>query len=1100
MLNKKFHILLFILLLTSLQLFSQWHSNVVEKFEIKDGLSQNSVNCVMQTENGILWFGTQDGLNRYDGYEFSHIRHEAFDTTTISSNYVKNFCQDTSGCIWIATHLGLNKYDPQTGNFQAFFHQPDSTNSLSSNIVNNVLIDNKNDLYVLTSVGLDKFNRKQNNFTHYDIQNDPNTNASDYNNFSIFQDNEQVLWVGTKDGLLFLDTVSNKLYSYKYNKNDNKSISCNEIRVIFQDSEDNLWFGTQNGLNKFDTDKQIFERFYYNKDTNLIDENIILSIAQDNEGRIWLGTGTGLKFFDIEDNKILDIENPYIANLTNSISDIVVDFSGIIWCTTRKGIYKIDNRKKQFSVLDNFITNTTEGTDDIFVYSIFQDKSDRIWIGANGVNIIDRATGSVEVFNHQNPDKYLPDSYFYSIFEDSKNNIWIGSTKGLFIYDDNKNEFEDVFTKFNIEPNNFFTNNRVSAIGEDLNGNIFIGTYNGLYKFENNKFERYSYSPDDNNSLNDNQIFSLCIDKQGTLWLGTRAGLNKFNPQENNFTHFTIKDGLSNNSVLCITDDSDGYLWLGTESGLNRFDKKSIFTVYTCKRTDFENDYFYGILEDDNNNLWLSSNQGIVKFSKNQFTKEGKNKITTYGKKDGLQSYEFNIGAYYKSWTGEMFFGGLNGVNYFNPDFIDTNKIATKVVFTKLLVGNKEIFVNSIIPIKLNYDDNLTLYFSLPEYTKPTKNLYKYRIIGISDNWSEPTKQHYLNLSVLKSGRYTFEIQGANSDKYWNKTTSSFTIIIIPPFRRSRIAIALYLLAGIIVLALFLIYITKNSRRKSRNILARDIALQENELQKEELEISHKNITDSINYAQKIIEALLPPLKSFKKIFPDSFILLLPKDIVSGDFYWFAEKNDNVFVAAVDCTGHGIPGAFMSIIGIDLFRNIIDVDEDDPSRILNKMNIEVIKILQKQSDEFNLKDGMDLSLCIINKKTNRLKFSGAYNPLYLLRDGNLTQLRADRFSVGHANIDENEIFSTHNFKISENDVIYIFSDGYTDQFGGVDNKKFKFRRFRHLLLSIHEKPLEKQKQILELSHLNWRREAEQVDDIIVIGFKPYKSNNKIVSN
>jgi serine phosphatase RsbU (regulator of sigma subunit) len=253
------------------------------------------------------------------------------------------------------------------------------------------------------------------------------------------------------------------------------------------------------------------------------------------------------------------------------------------------------------------------------------------------------------------------------------------------------------------------------------------------------------------------------------------------------------------------------------------------------------------------------------------------------------------------------------------------------------------------------------------------------------------------------------------------------------------------------------------------------------------LEIKNKNITDSIIYAKKIIEAILPPINSLHIILPESFILFIPKDIVSGDFYWFTEKNDHIYIAAVDCTGHGIPGAFMSIIGMNLLNSLVFEGITDPGVILNMMNKEVILTLKKKFDTTHLKDGMDMALCIIDKNRKTLKYAGAYNPAYVIRDNSIMQLKGDRKSVG--NDFDDDPFSTFSMKIRSDDMVYLFSDGYTDQFGGPERKKFKFRRFRFTLLSIHKMPLAKQKQKLEETYLKWKGNNEQVDDVLIIGFR-----------
>ena len=260
--------------------------------------------------------------------------------------------------------------------------------------------------------------------------------------------------------------------------------------------------------------------------------------------------------------------------------------------------------------------------------------------------------------------------------------------------------------------------------------------------------------------------------------------------------------------------------------------------------------------------------------------------------------------------------------------------------------------------------------------------------------------------------------------------------------------------------------------------------------QKDEIAMKNKDIIDSITYAQRIQKALLPSEKHLKSIFKESFVLHIPKDIVSGDFYWVSERDDRIFLAAVDCTGHGVPGAFMSIIGNELFEKYSsNVLYKHPDEILNKLNEGFFEVFKDIEDNY-LRDGMDIALCILDKKTKVLEYAGAFNPLYIIRNNNLIELKADRFSIGLSNIEnEKPKFTNKIFQTYTGDVIYMFSDGYPDQFGGPEGKKYKYRRFRHLLLALHQLPMEKQKEFLHKSIMDWKGNLEQVDDILVIGFK-----------
>ena len=305
-----------------------------------------------------------------------------------------------------------------------------------------------------------------------------------------------------------------------------------------------------------------------------------------------------------------------------------------------------------------------------------------------------------------------------------------------------------------------------------------------------------------------------------------------------------------------------------------------------------------------------------------------------------------------------------------------------------------------------------------------------------------------------------------------------------------------YFIYGIIIIILiyfFIQYRTKSLRKANQILIEKDIASREVEKQKEELAIKNKNITDSIQYAKKIQEALLPSDIMFKKLFPDSFILFKPKDIVSGDFYWITERNNKVFVSAVDCTGHGVPGAFMSLIGFKILENIIKVQGiEKPAEILNILSIGIENTFHRDEEDYLLKDGMDLTFCVFDRDKKQLEYAGAFNPLYLIRDNKLIETRADRFSIGlKYTLNEPNEYTNHSVSIKKGDMIYLFSDGYPDQFGGPNGKKFMYRRFRHLLLTIHNLPLQEQKDSLEKSIEDWKgEEYEQIDDILVIGIKP----------
>ena len=258
--------------------------------------------------------------------------------------------------------------------------------------------------------------------------------------------------------------------------------------------------------------------------------------------------------------------------------------------------------------------------------------------------------------------------------------------------------------------------------------------------------------------------------------------------------------------------------------------------------------------------------------------------------------------------------------------------------------------------------------------------------------------------------------------------------------------------------------------------------------QKDKIEWQQKELSESLEYAKSIQSALLTDMRQFSKAFPDSFILFKPRDIVSGDFYWFSRKGNFVAFAAADCTGHGVPGAFMSMLGMSFLNEIVSKCIPNANTILNRLRENVMKALHQTGDIGEQKDGMDIALCVMDLDEKQLQFAGAFNPLYLIRNGELTETRGDKMPIGVNAIVEKS-FDRHEFKLQEGDIIYLFSDGYADQFGGPDDKKFRYKTLKEKLLRLHKEPMEKQKMELERIFYNWKGSTEQLDDVLLIGIK-----------
>lgn len=1062
----------------------------LEHFGIEEGISQSIITDIYIDSFGFIWLGTQDGVNKYDGYDFVNYRHEPIDKESLSSNYVRMIMEDSDSNIWMATQYGISVYSHNTNKFSRILHQPDNKNSLSSNDVYYIFEDSEQNIWIKTYSTIDKYNKKTKTFTSYPHYHDLFSYIVDYNRFDIAQGHQDDLWIATKDGLLQFDKKLEQFKRFSYIPNNAVSISNNQVRSIFVDKNHTVWVGTQQGLNQINTKNLKFRRFF-NKPNNSL---VINDISEYSDTVLLLATKEGMYFFHKKSKKL----KPYTFEDTKfgKINRIRRDKSNILWIATDNGLFKADQKPKKFNIIRSNENGFPKFTDD-HIMSLLIDKQKNLWLGTryNGINRYNLITKKLEIYTTSN--KKIPNDEISVLYLAPDSTLWAGTSNGLVFFDPTSNSFNDFQKRYNIQDsNNYFQFNRIYDIKLDSHGKLWVATQNGLRTIsKQDGVKSYFFDPYNKRSLSSNEVFCLLEKKDQSLWIGTLNGLNRYNPKTDDFDVFqkneSLQNGLSNNSVLSLLESDSGELWVGTESGLNKYNpKKQNFTFYT-QRDGFINDYIYSILEDENNNLWVSTNRGLAAFSPHSRS------VNNFDLDDGLQHYEFNIGAAFEDEeSGLLYFGGLKGVNFFNPQNIKKNGIVPPVTITKIekqgsngkeTLRYKEGSIIKIFPS----DINLTIQFATLEYTNPEKNQYVYKLEGLDNEWVETEgAKHSATYSKLPAGNYTFTVIGSNSDSAWSPVPTHVKIKVYPPLWKTTTAYIIYFLTSVSLLITLIMLITRNLRKSNMELLEKNKMSFEVERQKEELTLKNKNITDSLNYAKRIIDALMPSQQYFKSLLPNSFILYKPKDIVSGDFYWITQKNNKVFFTAADCTGHGVPGAFMSIIGIDILRKIIiNSNIEAPNEILNRLNEEIENTFDKKESDHVLKDGMDLAFCVLDVKTKKIDYAGAFNPLYILRNNNIIEIEPDRFSVGVGDANETKIFTKKSVQLEKNDMIYIFSDGYTDQFGGPKGKKFKHRRFRHLLLTIHQLDVEKQKTILEKSLQNWQGTEEQVDDILIVGIK-----------
>jgi ligand-binding sensor domain-containing protein/serine phosphatase RsbU (regulator of sigma subunit) len=892
-------------------------------------------------------------------------------------------------------------------------------------------------------------------------------NNLDYDQYLGKSLSDQIFWsyIGKDSTLYFITDIGIKKYNPETNDFDQFVIEKMplyfQIIKIMEDSKGNFWFGTHHdGLYKYETAKDTF--LFYNTRDGLAD-NIISSLFEDRSGNIWAGTwGGGIS--RLTGKKITTF------NTSNGLTD------GKIRCITEdvEGNILIGTNDNGLAIFkgDHFINySTNDGLIDNQVWAIHQDRSGNLWFGTNaGITIYNPSLSKENQYRHITPDRYQMGNQIRFIREDSNGHIWIGTNDaGTFEYIPSRSGFS-----FNYILNSYNREGIVTAMEIDSRNNLWVGTIDGLiyYEIGNNKIERLTQI----NGLPGSDISAIYADSRGIIWVGARGkGLARI------FSDTIIKVDLpADFTPTCICEDRSGWIWTGTEGqGIYAISGDTVAAHFSRQNGLLAN-LITLVSVDGNNNVYIGTNRGLNKYSRTE------DRIFTYSGRNGFTGIETKNNAVCRDREGKMWFGTVAGVTKYDPLLEHRLNIEPLTHITGMKINLEERGMQQ--GMKLKHSENSVIFdFTSICLINPDAVSYRFILEGADIDWMPETEQKTATYPALKPGKYIFMVKAKNNDGIWNSKPVQFAFQIRPPFYQTWWFILICVLSGGGLILGYIKVRERNLRRENR-ILEEKVKHRTALVvaQKEELAQKNKDITDSIEYAKRIQVAILPQEIPFS----NTFVLFKPKAIVSGDFYWLVEKDGKEFIAAVDCTGHGVPGAFMSIIGHNMLNKIVkEYGILKPADILMHLDKEVNNTLQQTAEEKNVvKDGMDMTLVCFNRKEKTLEFSGAYNPLYLVRKGELIETKGDRFTIGRSVTDVQEkIFTNHVIKLDKGDSIYLFSDGYADQFGGIAGKKFKLSNLKVLLLKIQDKNMEDQKMILENTIENWRGEIEQIDDIMVIG-------------
>ena len=970
---------------------------VFEHLSVKQGLSQADVNCILQDSRGMMWLGTQDGLNRYDGYGFKVYKHDPGDPRSLNDSWIISIAETPDGTLWVGTRgnqrslnrfdrltetfaqvprdsaplhdartgavrpsytdafgetwsgtlgNGLTRRDPRTGGVTSYRHDPADRGSIADDRVYSVAGDHLGEIWVSTHEGLDRFDRKSGEFIHY-AHDEKNPNSlSDSWVWPVFEDRTWVLWVGTvRGGLNRFDRVTGRFIRFRHDESDPKSIANDRLYSIYQDASGLMWVGTaEHGVERFHPELTAFAHYTHTP------------------------------------------SNP-ASLINNDVVSAFVTRSGDSWIGTRGGLERLDRSTHAFTHYTHDPSNPRTIADNT-VECMIEDQSGVLWLGtfAGGLDRFDPRTGFFAHYKHEasNP-KTLSDNSIYALCQDRAGVLWAGTYGG------------------------------------------------GLNSFDraSGTFRCYAHNDTIPGSLGASGVFSICEDHEGVLWVGTfGGGLDRLNRETGTFTHFRHDEAdpgsLSDDVVASLYEDRSGTLWAGTSGGLNRFDRATgKFKRYTQK-DGLPNDVIFGILGDDHGNLWMSTDKGLSQFDPRREL------FRNFDENDGLQGNEFNQGAYgIDSRTGEMYFGGGNGFNCFYPDSVRGNPYVPPVVFSSFTRYNnddkdgkpiEEKGISAKPEIILSYKDNLAIFeFAALNYYNTFKNQYAYRLESYNDNWIRLGTDHRATFTNLDGGSYTLRVKGSNNDGVWNEEGASLRLTVMPPWWKTRWAYGTYLL-----LLLFSLYWIRrfemNRQAQKTEVRESQLRVRAAEAEKRALQAENERQTKELDDARLLQLSMLP---KDVPVFPGYDIAVYMKTAteVGGDYYDFSTASDGALnVAFGDATGHGMQAGTIVTLMKGLFlseasRFDIQVFFNHCSRAIKEIRL----------------GRLFMAFTLVRLKGAKLSFSSAGMPplfLYRQNDGSVEEILLKGMPLGAM---KSFPYVLHEADLRPGDAVLLLTDGLPEQ-------------------------------------------------------------------
>lgn len=1027
-------------LLGTLQVsFAQKYDLIIRDTE--SGLAGNHVNDIVQDSTGIIWIATTNGVSAFNGIEFHNY--------TVRSGLAENICTsifcDDQNRIWVGhQNAGISCIDHDT---VVTFNEE---TGLINNEVHDIIQTKDGKVWIATFGGVSIYDEESWKSLTID-------NGLSFNNIQVLaQYADGSVWAGSYGA--GINVIQKGRISHLHMGN---GLVNNYVTSLLANGK-NMLIGTLGGISNWNG-----EQFTADLNTKGLFSNQINDLTLDEDGHLWLATFNGAVRLT-EGQRITLSEINGLPQ--NEVVDIFADVEGNIWMGTKAGLVRVLNL-----AFSHF-----ESTDEVDIYPscMFVAGDGHLWVGneAGGVLKFDG-----EIFSKAFEDPDINDHQISAIAEDNSGNLWFGTMDfgGLFQW--NGKQFYIYSDEFGLADNN------INCLATDEDGLLFIGTPNGLSTFNGTDFEVVYLSDD----FASNHVTALETIDNGSVIIGSKDGtVHIYNDGEVK----PFKQFRSNSKITDICKTDEGFCISTLENGVWVIQGERV--IHIDETNGLPNAGAHVVFV-NGNRLFAGSGQSIVQIRISPDTVL----TTSFSRLDGYVGGTQKSGAV-ALYNGAHFIGTEKGITRFEPAEIRSNNHQPITQITELQLSYEKVDWGKMgfesvgnLPTDLELahtDNNLRFLFHGINHQSPESVRYKWKLEGYEKEWTPASAQDQANYPNLPPGNYTFKIISCNQNGICNNQATEFSFRIIPPIWQR---LSFHISVAIFIVLLTILFIKRRERilLKEKEILESTVQERTRELreQKEIVERQNEHITESIEYASNIQRAILPSESEMKRAFAEHFVFYRPKDTVGGDFYWVFSKGDISWAAAVDCTGHGVAGAFMSMIGSDLLNQIIiEKQVDDPATVLDEMDKGIKLAFSQSAEEFESDQGMDMALVRIDRKQNIVDFAGAQRPLFVVSDGELTEVDGNRFSISCAIQRNAEPFTKHSFKATKGTMLYLFSDGIVDQFGGPKGKKYMVRRLREFLTANAGQEIQKQSHLLTSTFDDWKgSEHDQIDDVMLLAIQ-----------